>query len=215
MRYVKPTRQDVPKGGNFHDLVSSYLCSRAFTTLNRRHIAQLKREHVTYNVPERALARWFMLIADLEFRDEYTDPASTDRAQPKRYDLHRDKLERQSPHRARWVLSHFDASKIAGRRAGGLHGREQGVQKGPNPKYHLFHLLEHWELPARERKKRVLAETGMSASTYYKLLKQVPAVLERRAARREASAMTSAGMTSEEIDALLSGGNPVRENGKL
>ncbi|CAI9386538.1 hypothetical protein [Microbacterium sp. T2.11-28] len=188
MTLHRPDRADIPTGDTYQYVVECYLSSRGLHALNRRHLAQLRRGHVrpldTRNALDvAALERWLQLVADVEFGHEYADPAHP-HGMRKGLVLDSDKLSARMRERAVWVLRHWDKTKVERRSAGGRHGRANGVRKGPPPKFGVRDILPHYGLPPTERKARVMAETGMSESMFYKLMRQVPAALARIEERR-------------------------------
>lgn len=185
-----PDRSSLRPGENFQDQVTSYLCSRALIALNRRHLAQRRRGQVRQlqltSRDLRVLARWLMLAADAEFEAQYSDTHSTDPGMAKRYRLSRDKLEDGALKRATWIISHWDSRKVEGRSRGGSHGARNGVRKG-RVGFPDFWAVAYEELPKKERKARIMTESGMSASTYYKLQRRAPeirAAIEKRKAEQ-------------------------------
>lgn len=188
MTLHRPDRANVPKGDTYQNAVSTYLCSRAMGALSRRHLAQLRRGHFrpldSRNVRDvAALERWLQIVADIEFGHEYAEPLHP-HGMRKGLVLDSDKLAGTMRARASWVLQRWDKTKVERRSAGGRHGRATGTRKGPPPRFTVAAILPHYDLPPAERKARVIAETGMSASMFHKLLRQVPAALKRIAERR-------------------------------
>jgi hypothetical protein len=211
MTLHRPDRAEVPKGDTYQSLVERYLASRALRALSRRHLAQLRRDHVrqldSRNVRDvAALARWLQLVADIEFGHEYAEPLHRD-GMRKGLVLDSDKLARRMYERAVWVLQHWDKTKVERRSAGGRHGRATGTRKGPTPRFTVAAILPHYHLPPAERKARVIADTGMSTSTFHKLLREMPAALERIEERIEERRREDAALrpTDEQMHALLMG----------
>lgn len=187
MTLDRPDRRALAKGENYQDLVSGYLCSRALAALNRRHVRQLRAGHlrVLDSRDVRGLTRWLIALADYEFSGEYLNASSDAKSTPKRYLLDREKLMDSMADRAGWVIRNWDGSKVEGRRRGGQHSSATtGTLKGPPPRFSTGDILPYYDLPNGERKATVMAQTGMSASTYYALLRKVPGVLERIESRK-------------------------------
>ncbi|MFK4836943.1 hypothetical protein ACI3KY_14560 [Microbacterium sp. ZW T2_14] len=110
--------------------------------------------------------------------------------------------------RASWVLQRWDKTKVERRAAGGRHGRATGTRKGPTPRFTVAAILPHYGLPPGERKARVIAETGMSESRYYQLLREVPAALDRIQERSDVE--SAVRPTDEELQAFLNGDDLVK-----
>jgi hypothetical protein len=115
------------------------------------------------------LAKWLMQVADRDYRDAFTEGSE---GVPAKYRLSRAKLEEGAPKRARWVIEHWSPGFLERKRRGGRHGAADGITKGPKPRFTVADLLPYiWELPPHEAKRAVQDHTGMSDSTYYRLVK--------------------------------------------
>jgi hypothetical protein len=176
-RKPKPTRVDVTKDETFQDLVGGWLASNAHATLNRRH-SDGKPDLVSGNDRHiRALVLLLDKVAAQEFSGDTTSGPQEVRGT---YRLDLDRIYASNERRAKWVIEHWDRSKVEGRSQGGKHGTHDGTRKGPVPRWTAGDLLPYWGLPARGRAKAVTeAKTGMSLRTYYMLAKRMPDLLAR------------------------------------
>jgi hypothetical protein len=199
-RKPKPTRTDATSKKSFQDLVEGWLVSAALARLNAHHLAGKppldsgNERHIS------RLADYMNAVADQEFDGEFNDD------DPKAFPTKTRLLHWTSDNqirRAIYVLQRWDPTRVAGRRRGGKHGAEDGVRKGPTPRWSCADLLPHWDLPARQRQAAVTAATGMSSSTFYRLQSGMDSFLERRAADdadRAASASEFAHLLKPESD---------------
>lgn len=135
-RTPKPTRELVTKEKNFQTLVEDWLVSNALAALN--HHQHLKKPPLVSGNSEhiQVLVLHLDTVAAQEFSHDDTDH-DTDRGRPSTYRLSLGKIYASNERRAKWVIEHWDRSKIERRSQGGKHGSHDGTARAQPPGSHM------------------------------------------------------------------------------